>query len=343
VSVDPYVNPTTRHAHVLLPTPPATMRGHYDAAFYGLAVRDVANYSPPVVPLPADARDEWEVLLTLAAIALGQGPDVDVDAADAFVAGTVAQQVVTTPGSRLHGADVDAVLVVVGRRRGPERLLDLLLRAGPYGAGLAGPDEPSDEVVGTSPEGDVGPLSLDVLERHPHGVDLGALEPRLPGRLATASGRIELAPALFVDDLPRLAGALDDAADPDRFLLVGRRHLRTNNSWGGNVPSLVKGRDLCTLHVHPDDAARLGLVDGGSARVASRVGEVVAPVEVTDDIRPGVVSLPHGFGQDTDGIEQRVATSRPGVNSNVLTDEDDVDPISGTATLNAIPVTLAPA
>jgi anaerobic selenocysteine-containing dehydrogenase len=341
VSVDPYVNATTRHAHVLLPPPPATMRAHYDLAFSSLAVRDVANFSPPVVPLSADARDEWKVLLTLAAIALGQGPDVDVDAADAFVASTLAQQVVATPGSRLHGADVDAVLACVSRRRGPERLLDLLLRAGPYGAGLADVDDPSDEVVGTAPEGDVGPLSLDVLERHPHGVDLGALAPRLPGRLATASGRIDLVPDLFVADLDRLERALDD--DPDGFLLVGRRHLRTNNSWGGNVPSLAKGRDLCTLQVHPDDAARLGLVDGGAATVRSRVGAVVAPVEVTDEIRPGVVSLPHGFGADTDGIEQRVATGRPGVNSNVLTDEDDVDPISGTATLNAIPVTLAPA
>lgn len=180
-----------------------------------------------------------------------------------------------------------------------------------------------------------------MLAAHPHGIDLGPLEPRIPDNLTTASGHIELAPPSVIEDLDRVAEGMDVRADG--IVLVGRRHLRTNNSWMHNVPMLTKGRELCTLHVHPDDAARLGLADGGEARVTSRVGSVVAPVEVTDDIAPGVVSLPHGFGHDLPGVVQEVAQRRPGVNSNVLTDERDLDPLSGTAVLNGIPVEVAPA
>jgi anaerobic selenocysteine-containing dehydrogenase len=160
--------------------------------------------------------------------------------------------------------------------------------------------------------------------------------------LATESGRVELAPDVLTADVPRLAAALDDA-DEDGLVLVGRRHLRTNNSWSHNVAGLAKGQQLCTLQVHPDDAKAHGLDDGVLARVRSKAGEVTVPVEVTDDLRPGVVSLPHGFGHDLDGVQLQVARRQPGVNSNVLTDRDDIDPISGNAVLNGIPVELAPA
>lgn len=324
VCIDPYLNATTRHADVLLPPPPAMHRGHYDLAFTLLSVRNVANYSPPVVPLPAGQLDEWEILLTLAGIAAGQGPEVDVDALDAFVARTVLEQQLGADGSRIAGRDADELWSQVAGRRGPERILDILLRCGPYG-----------DAFGAEPDG----LSLATLEANPHGVDLGALQPRIPDVLCTASGKVELAPSDIVADLDRVATALD--ADPDGLVLVGRRHLRTNNSWNHNLPMLAKGRDLCTLHVHPGDADRLGLEDGGHATVRSRVGEVIAPVEVTEDIAPGVVSLPHGFGHDLPGIQQKVASARPGVNSNVLSDGDDLDPLSGTAVLNGIPVEVA--
>jgi anaerobic selenocysteine-containing dehydrogenase len=150
---------------------------------------------------------------------------------------------------------------------------------------------------------------------------------------------VELAPPTMLADLPRLEAAIDEA--PDGLLLVGRRHLRTNNSWGQNVAALTGGRDLCTLWMHPDDAAGAGVGDGDTVTVSSRVGAVRAPVEVTDDIAPGTVSLPHGFGNDVEGVRLAVARDVGGVNSNVLTDEQDVDPLSGNAVLNGIPVTVA--
>jgi anaerobic selenocysteine-containing dehydrogenase len=325
VAVDPYVDATTRHADVILPPPGALQRSHYDLAFTGFMVRNVANYSPPVLA-PADGPDEWEILLTLAALALGQPPPVDVDSADAFVLRTVVESLVADPTARMAIREPDEVVAALGKRRGPDRLLDLLLRVGPYGEGF-----------GTDPDG----LSLDLLEAHPHGIDLGPLEPRIPDNLSTASGRIELAAPTVLDELPRLEAQLDEAPT-EGLVLIGRRHLRTNNSWGHNVAGLVKGQELCTLQLHPDDATARGLADGGAARVRSRVGEVVVTVEVTDDLRPGVVSLPHGFGHDLDGIELEVASRNPGVNSNVLSDREDVDPLSGTAVLNGIPVEVLP-
>jgi anaerobic selenocysteine-containing dehydrogenase len=201
-----------------------------------------------------------------------------------------------------------------------------MLRTGPYGDGF-----------GARPGG----LTLDVLLDHPHGVDLGPLESRLPEVLRTPTGMVELAPEPIVADVARLRAALD--APVAGMVLVGRRDLRSNNSWMHNVEVLVKGRPRCTLHVHPDDAARLGLADGGSAEVASRTGAVTIPVEVTDAIRPGVVSIPHGWGHDLDGVELQVARRYAGVNTNLLADETLIDPVSGNAVLNGIPVEVAPA
>ncbi len=328
VSVDPYLTATSRHADVVLPPPGILQRSHYDLVFSALAVRNVANYSPAALPLGPDQPDEWEILLTLAAIALGQDPPVDPDLADAFVARQAVEAVVADPDARLATRDTDALLATLDPRRGPERLLDLLLRAGPYGDGF-----------GTHPDG----LSLDALLAAPHGIDLGPLTPRVPEVLTTSSGRIELAPEPLTADLPRLTAALEaaaktNAADTDHLLLIGRRHLRTNNSWSHNVPGLAKGQQLCTLEMHPDDAAVRGLDDGAVAEVSSPAGEVQVPVAITEALRPGVVSLPHGFGHDLEGVQQRVATANPGVNSNRLTPREAIDPISGTAVLNGLAV-----
>jgi anaerobic selenocysteine-containing dehydrogenase len=326
VSVDPYVTATSRHADVLLPPPGPLHEDHPELAFAQLSVRNVAHYSPAVLPLPPGALQEWQILLRLAAVAAGQGADADLAAADRVVAAAVAKLVTADPTSRLHGLTPDEALDLVAPHEGPARLVDLQWRAGAYGAG-------------TGSDG----LSVDAVVASPaHMVDLGPLSPRLPEILSTGSGRIELDSPTLLGDVPRLLAALEDP-DDGGLLLVGRRHLRTNNSWGQNVPALVRGRDLCTVWVHPDDAAALGLVDGGGAKVSSRVGTVLAPVEVTDDITPGTVSLPHGFGNGEDGIELSVAGGVGGVNSNVLTDEEPVDPLSGNAVLNGIPVTLTPA
>jgi anaerobic selenocysteine-containing dehydrogenase len=281
VSVDPYVNATTRHADVLLPPPPQSQQAHYEIAFSLLAVRNVARFSPPAIPLAPGAMDESDIFLRLIAILSGEGPDVKTDG----------------PGTA-------------------RQLLGARLAKGPYG------------------------LSLEDLPAH--GIDLGPLEPRIPEILSTPSGRIELCPDPIAAEV-RALGA-PDALPDNMFVVVGRRHLRTNNSWMHNVPALVKGRQLCTIQVNRTDADRLGLTSGGQARVTSRVGEVTLQVEVTDDIAPGVVCIPHGFGHDQPGIELSVARQNSaGVNSNLLTDDQRLDRLSGTAVLNGVPVEVAPA
>ena len=317
VAVDIYVNETTRHADVILPAPSPLQRSHYDLALYQLAVRNVANFSPPVLPPDPGVPDEWVTILRLAGVAAGQGMLEDVEPLDRMVASELLRRETGDPHSPLHGRDIDELLAEVEPRRGPERLLDLLLRAGPYD------------------------LTLADLEAAPHGIDLGPLEPRLPDALRTPSGRIELAPAPIVADVARLRAALS-RPENGGLVLVGRRQLRSNNSWMHNLELLVSGPERCTLHVHPDDAARLGLEDGAPARVENRAGSLEAPVEVTDAVMPGVVSLPHGWGHDAPGSRLGVAEAHAGVNTNVLADEALVDALSGNAVLNGIPVAVAP-
>ena len=318
VSVDAYLTETSRHADVVLPVPSPLHRGHYDLALYQFAVHNVAHYSPPVLPPDPDLPDEWVTLLRLAGVAAGAGPDVDVAVLDEMVARTVIERERATPGSRLAGESTEAILADLAPHVGPERILDLLLRSGP------------DE------------LSLDALLDAPHGVDLGPLQPRLPDLLRTPSGRIELAPEAIVADVERLRASLEHRPAPDELVLIGRRHLRSNNSWMHNLPMLAGGPERCTLQVHPDDAARLALTPGEPATVRSRTGEIVALVEVTDEVMPGVVSLPHGWGHDDPRAGQTLAAARPGVNSNLLGDETLLDAVSGNAVLNGIPVALAP-
>ncbi|CAB4885810.1 unannotated protein [freshwater metagenome] len=328
VSVDMYLNETTRHADVILPPPSQLQRGHYDLLLLQFAVRNVANYSPAPLPLDAGQPDEWEVLATLAAVLQGQGPDADPAIVDELAISGLVRHAVSDRNSPIYGRDADEILTALAAtgHRGPERMLDFMLRTGPYG-----------DQFGVNPQA----VSLQTLIDHPHGVDFGALEPRLPEILRTPSGRIELAAPVLVADVERLAVAMQTLAEQP-LVLVGRRHLRSNNSWMHNIEVLVKGKPRCTLHVHPDDAAELGLVHGGYARITSRVGSVEAPVEVTDDIRPGVVSLPHGWGHGVEGARLRVAAERAGVNSNVLSDHQAIDPLSGTSVLNGIPVSVEP-
>ena len=319
VAFDLYVNETTRHADVILPPPSPLQRSHYDLAFYQLAARNVANYSPAVLPLEPGQHDEWRTLLRLAGVLAGQGPDVDLDAFDRLVAGEVLRR-------EAPGRDTEALLAELEPRRGPERLLDAMLRLGPYGDGFG-------EREGT--------LSLAALEAAPHGIDLGPLEPRLPEVLRTPSGKVELAPPAIVADVERLRAALARRSNGG-MVLVGRRQLRSNNSWMHNLDLLVKGKEACTLHVHPDDASRLGLEDGAPARVAGRTGEVAVPVEVTDAVMPGVVSMPHGWGHDANGSAMAVAAAHAGTNSNALSDELVIDALSGNAVFNGIPVEIVP-
>jgi anaerobic selenocysteine-containing dehydrogenase len=324
VSVDIYLNETTRHADVILPAPSTLTRTHYDISFTALACRNVVRFSPASLPADDGQRSQSETLLRLGAIAIGN--DMTGEAFDDLVAAELAGRLVADPQSRVAGRAPEELLAAASPLRLEDRLLDMMLRAGPYGDGL-----------GAYPDG----LSVRMLEQHPHGIDLGPLLPRLPEVLRTPSGRVELAPAQLLADVPRLLEALQQPTSALR--LVGRRDLRSNNSWMHNIEPMVKGRNRCTLQVNPADADRLGLVHGAPARVESAAGVVQVETEVTEKIREGVVSIPHGWGHDRAGTRIGVATERAGVNSNVLTDETPMDPLSGTAVLNGIPVTVVPA
>jgi anaerobic selenocysteine-containing dehydrogenase len=327
VSVDIYRNETTRHANVILPGAGVLTHGHFDIALYNFAVRNVAHYSPPVVELDTNEVPEWEVLTRLAAIAGGAGADAYQTVDDSVIDGLV-RSAVRSEHSNVAGRDPAELLGVLAPRRGPERVLDFMLRTGPYGDGFgAEPDR----------------LTLDVLEESPHGIDLGPLQVRIPEVLRTPSGRIELAPEELVRDVRRLNRSMARLSDRDTMVLVGRRDLRSNNSWMHNVNVLVKGKERCTLHVHPDDSARLRVRHGEVARVTSRTGAVEVLVEVTDAVMQGVVSMPHGWGHGVEGAGLKVAAEYAGVNSNLLGDGELIDPLSGNAVLNGIPVRVEPA
>jgi len=326
VSLDIYLNETTRHADVILPGLSPLEQSHYDVGLRQLAIRNVATYSRPVFEAPPEQQPEWRTLLRLSGIVSGQGPAADVEALDDFVVLQRIDHDISAPTSPIQGRDAADIMAALAPRRGTERMLDLMLRAGPYGDGF-----------GARAEG----LSLAVLEANPHGIDLGALEPRIPEVLRTPSGKIELAPAPLVADVERLRAGLEQPAQS--MVLIGRRDLRSNNSWMHNLDVLVKGKPRCTVEIHPADAQRLGLADGGVARVTSRAGTIDVPVEVTDTIMPGVVSVPHGWGHEAADMNMKIATSHAGVNSNRLTDELALDPLSGNAILCGIPVTIEPA
>jgi anaerobic selenocysteine-containing dehydrogenase len=323
VCVDIYLNETTRFADVILPTTTPLERSNYDVIFQSVMVRNGAKWSPRVLAPPEDARDPWQVVTEIGARLNG----TSLEAVDDLLLGHLLGAAVGE-GTACPHLTPEEVREQLGEKRGPERILDLMLRAGPYGDHFGH---------------NAGGLSLARVREAPHGIDLGPLEQRLPEALATESGAVELAPELAVGDVDRLRSALEERRVGNGLVLIGRRHMRSNNSWMHNVHALAKGPNRCTLLMHPEDAARLGLEDGARAKVRSRVGEVLAPVVVSDEVMPGVVSLPHGFGHEAPGVRLRVAARHAGVSSNILTDEEGLDVLSGNAVLNGIPVSVTAA
>jgi anaerobic selenocysteine-containing dehydrogenase len=317
IAVDNYLNETTRHADVILPGLSAFEQPHFDDLIPMWAMRSAGNYSYPLFPPEPGRRAEWETLTVLGALIAGiPFDDIDVGGLDDgyFMA-------------LCEAKGIDATSVMDGYdHKGPERLLDLQIRTGPFG-----------DRYGERPEG----LSLQSFIDRPHGIDMGPMLPRVREILATPSGRIELAPDYITNDLPRLAARME--RPDDGMVLVSRRHVRSNNSWMHNVKVLVKGKDRCTLLIHPDDARRVGVTDGSLARVSSEAGSLEVPVEISDEMMAGVVSLPHGWGHDKDGTRLSVAREHAGVNNNVLAPGAFVDVPSGNAAVNGIPVEVVPA
>jgi anaerobic selenocysteine-containing dehydrogenase len=321
VSIDFYLNETTRHADVILPVPSALEKSHYDAAFYGQSLRRIANWSPAV--FSTDQPSDSEVLGRLALVLRGEGPNGDTAVIDEELLMGILNNAVANPHSNVHGRDAAELRNLVDGDAPQDRLVDALVRTGPFGDGF---------------EPDSDGLSLARLRANPHGLDLGPLEPRLPGVLNTPSGKVELAPPQIIEAARRM---LDEPPSKDGLTLIGRRDSRTGNSWLHNVNVLVKGKERCTLLMHPVDADERGLASGDLATIESRVGRVTAPVELSDTMRVGVVCLPYGWGHDAPGARLHVAEGRPGVNTNILTDGAVLDPISGNGVLNGIPVTVS--
>ncbi|WP_301149129.1 molybdopterin-dependent oxidoreductase [Mycobacterium simiae] len=317
ISIDLWLNETTRHADVILPGLSPLEQPHHDDLILLFAIHSIANYSAPVFD-PGDRPHEWEILIRLTGLCTGTpAEDVDVAAIDdgffdylAFTRG-------------LDGAALRKHYAASGLGGGPERILDLTLRTGPFG-----------DQYGTNPGG----LTLDLLKANPNGIDFGPMVSQVPDILGTPEKKIRLAPQYLLDDLPRLAARLERPAES--LVLVSRRHLRSNNSWLHNVPALMKGKDRCTLLIHPDDAARCGVTDDDVVTVKSAAGEIKVPVEITDAIMPGVVSLPHGWGHGKPGTRMSVANTSPGANTNALSLPTFVDEPSGNGALNGIPVTV---
>jgi anaerobic selenocysteine-containing dehydrogenase len=290
VSIDPYINETTRHADVILPPTPPLERDHYDLAFHQLAVRNTARWNEAVLPRPADSRHDWEIFRDLGLALLRR-----------------------TPRSRKKA------LASLRLRLSPRRVVDLGLRIGPYR------------------------LSVRKLKKSVGGIDLGPLQPALPKALYTKNKRIDLAPQLILDGLDQARAVLLVEGEADDLLLIGRRHLRSNNSWMHNSARLVKGKPRHQLLMNPDDLSKRDLKDGQLVQVSSASGSVDVEVASSNDMMPGVVSLPHGFGHGRAGARLTVANQVAGASANDVTDATLSDPLAGTAALNGVPVTVTAA
>ena len=313
LSLDIYINETTRHADLILPGPSPLQDMHYDLAFQQFAYRNFSRFSAPLLPMDIGQASEWQTLARLTALLAGRSDWEKFD--DEMFAEDV---------QRLAGPYADAIIAASANLRGPERMIDFAMRSGPYG-----------DRYGQQPDG----LNLEKLKAANNGIDLGPLQPRVPELLRTPSGKIELAPASLLADLPRVEALL--AQPVPELVIIGRRQVRSGNSWMHNLPVLAKGPYRCTALIHPQDAARHGVQDGASAEIASSSGRISVQVEFSEDMMPGVISLPHGWGHDLPGLKMTLASERPGANLNALLNENWRDPLSGNAVLSGISVSLS--
>jgi anaerobic selenocysteine-containing dehydrogenase len=285
VSIDIYINETTKHANIILPPATGLEIDHFDLVFNLLAVRNTVKYSPPLFDPPKGTKYDWEIFKELT--------------------------------RRLSGSK-GMMSKLIFDWKNPHRLLDLTLKMGPYGFLKTG--------------NIFGGMSLRKLKKHPHGLDLGALKPQLPQRLFTKDLKIDLAPSILINEIDGCIESFTKESKNDfDLMLISRRHLRSNNSWMHNTNRLTKGPLRCTLLMNPVDAAERSLKNQEMVKVASSVGEVQLPVEISEEMMPGVVSIPHGWGHHREGTRIKNAEENAGVSINDLTDHNQLDSLSGNA------------
>lgn len=324
LSLDIYLNETTRHADIIIPGPSYAEHSDFAAVTAYETIRKFIKWGAPIFPPEADAPHDWQIFAGLAARLRGMRVE---DVEEEFVR-SMLSTAIASGRPECRDVPLEEARAMIGDTPGQDRIFDILIRGGPMG-----------DAFGRAPDG----LNLDKVKAHPHGLDLGPLDAGMvPGVLRTPDRKIDLAPEPIVADLERLekwAGAVET---PGHLLMVGRRDIRSKNAWMHNLRLLAKGKDRCTLMVHPQDARRIGLASGGYARVSTHIGELKAPVLVSDEIMEGVVSLPHGWGHAMDDTRQQVANAHSGVNANAIIDESDIDVPSATTVLNGVPVSVQP-
>tara|TARA_R110000772_G_scaffold31812_11_gene78237 strand:- start:9368 stop:11641 length:2274 start_codon:yes stop_codon:yes gene_type:complete len=320
LSLDIYLNETTRHADVILPSPSEVSHSNFHFFYIPFMVRKIAKWTPALLPLESGQRNDWDVFLGLSARLRGK---TEAEVEDDLVTGWLKRFCAEGAHENCSAIDITRAREAISTEVGPDRLFDILVRTGAYG-----------DAFGITPDG----LSVEKIAQTPHGIDLGGMEPQLPGLLATPDKMIDLAPARIVADVSRLKEVFDEVSEPNTLLLIGRRHMRSNNSWMHNLNVLVKGKDRCTLLIHPADADRLAVGTGDLAEVSTSIAKLEIVVEVSDDIMEGVVSIPHGWGHNLSSTKVDIASRSPGANVNALIDEGLFDAPSINSILNGVPV-----
>lgn len=321
LSFDIYMNETTRHADLILPSPSEATHSNFHFFYIPYMVRKIAKWTPALFDVEEGQLHDWDIFLGLAA-RLDNTSEEAVE--DALLSEWVQRFLKESQNGLCSGVAPAEALSMLSCERGPDRLFDVLVRTGPYG-----------DAFGRNPDG----LTLARIAERPEGIDLGGMEPQFPGRIATPDGLIDLAPDIILADMERLRAHWRQLEDrEDHLLLIGRRHMRSNNSWMHNLNVLVKGKARCTLMMHPQDAEHIGIATGEIATVSSEVNAIDVPVEISDEIMPGVVSIPHGWGHALARTNIDIANDHPGTNANALIDERLYDRPSGNSILNGIPV-----
>jgi anaerobic selenocysteine-containing dehydrogenase len=320
VSFDIYMNETSRHADVILPSPDHMSHSDFPIYFVPFMVRNYIKWVPPVFEAAAGVWQDSEIYSALNARLLG----ITAKEAGDRALGVLLGQLQAAGNPVLQGKTVEEIAPLLQGEAGQDRMFDLLVRSGPHG-----------DHFGTRPDG----LTLAKIQAHPHGLDLGPMEPGQIGKhLFHPHGKIDLFPALITCDLDRLrAHDFSDAS----LRLIGRRQVRSSNSWMHNLNVLVKGPERCTLMIHPRDAGTRGVAHGDAVSISSVSGQITAKAELTDDMRPGVVSLPHGWGHDLDGMTMAIAEARPGANINAISDSRRMDLPTYNAAFNGLNVEVA--